>query len=298
MYLVRLLKGNLLKNLFNRRVRGWLAALVWAVAVYALLEFIKGYYFDVRVWPGTWSKDVTAHLVLAALLYAMARSLKTYGLAYLLVASLFHISNALKMTTLGTPIMPDDFAAASNMFFLFDDWRLVAMVLALTVPLLALLVMIHWRKRSFWASLTLILISLTAMISWPQQIVAYMDGRFGDWVWNQPGNYRDRGLLIHLLQETARNLSRAQNTPSADEVNKALTILGFEPRATTPVASGGAPRNVHIILLESFWDPIVLSAAELSADPMDPAFRRLWAETQHSTTLAPVYRGLYRQLGI
>ena len=61
---------------------------------------------------------------------------------------------------------------------------------------------------------------------------------------------------------------------------------GFIQRPT------GVPgRNVHLIVLESFWDPMALSKAGFSADPLDPAFRRLWAETGNSQVLSPVFGG-------
>ena len=40
---------------------------------------------------------------------------------------------------------------------------------------------IDWRE-SFYA----------AQLAGP--IMAAMDKQFGDWIWNQPGNYRERGL--------------------------------------------------------------------------------------------------------
>ena len=50
-------------------------------------------------------------------------------------------------------------------------------------------------------------------------------------------------------------------------------------------------RNLHMIVLESFWDPMVLTASKLSADPIDPAFRELWAEAGQSHALVPVFGG-------
>jgi len=39
---------------------------------------------------------------------------------------------------------------------------------------------------------------------------------------------------------------------------------------------------VHIVLLESFWDPALLKEAGYNRDPLAPAFRRLWKQTGFS----------------
>ena len=51
------------------------------------------------------------------------------------------------------------------------------------------------------------------------------------------------------------------------------------------------PRNVHIVLLESFWDPALLKKAGYNEDPMSAAFRRLWKRTGYSHAMSPVFGG-------
>jgi hypothetical protein len=124
-----------------------------------------------------------------------------------------------------------------------------------------------------------------------------MDHRFGNIVWDQRGNFQHRGLLVHLLQESARYLARAGRSPTQDEVAAAVAIL--DTGSTMPVRlegpvdlDGGRPRrNLHVVLLESFWDPSLLGKAGLSADPMDPRFRALWEAAGHSMALSPVFGG-------
>jgi hypothetical protein len=119
-----------------------------------------------------------------------------------------------------------------------------------------------------------------------------MDKSLGTIVWNQRGNFEHRGLLLHLLQEGARYLERAGNPPGPGEVQQALAILQRgEPGGAGAVQEHTPQRNVHLILLESFWDVTLLEDAGLSEDPFDPAFRALWAAAGNSHIQSPVFGG-------
>ena len=115
----------------------------WTLLVYALLETVSNLLFDVEVLPRFWIRDFLAHLVLSSLIYLMARNFRIYAIAYLAVVTILHVSNALKMVILGSPMMPDDFISVRNMFMLFSGWKFWVMVLMLVVPLGALAAMIH-----------------------------------------------------------------------------------------------------------------------------------------------------------
>ena len=287
-----------MKQLLPSRAARWLALLLWVVVVYIAVEFASARLFSVQVMSQSWLRDVGAHLAFAVMLYAMAKSFRAFAVAYFLLVVTLHLGNALKMVILGSPVMPDDFIAMRNMLLLFDGWKLMGMVLMVGLPAVALLGMIRWRHRTTWVMFGLIGSALFGLLSWPQQISAYMDRVYGNWVWNQPGNYRERGLLIHVVQESARNLSRARDVPDASEVDDAIRVLGLQiglgadaripPGRPDKAVTGG--RNVHVILLESFWDPMALGDL-LSEDPIDPEFRQIWKQGGQSTALVPVFGG-------
>ena len=268
-----------------------LAVVAWTLLVYSVLEISGRQMFSVEVLPQFWTRDFIAHFVISALMFLMARNFLIYAIAYLLLMTILHVSNGLKMAILGSPIMPDDFLSVRNMFMLFSDWKQWLMVLMLGVPLVALASMIQWKKVRSWISLSLIGMSLLTLLTWPDRITVAMDQKFGDWIWNQPGNYRERGLVIHLLQESARNISRADDIPDYQEVKAALATLNLNNRLAADTTAGFDKRNLHVILLESFWDPTLLQGIEFSEDPLTPEFRELWAQTGNSTTLSPVFGG-------
>ena len=281
-----------MKNLLTAKsLYTLLAVVAWTLLVYVVLEGTGRMLFSVEVLPRFWIRDFFAHLVFSGLIFLMARNFTVYAIAYLLLMTLLHISNNLKMVILGGPIMPDDFISVRNMFMLFNDWKLWLMVLMLVLPLIALLSMVHWKKLRSWVSLSLIGLCTVVLLNWPGQISGALDRQFGDWIWNQPGNYRQRGLIIHLIQEAARNISRANDVPDSQSVEQALETLMPGDRTGPVTTAGFDRRNVHLILLESVWDPMLRQGVEFAREPLSMEVRELLAKTGHATILSPVFGG-------
>jgi hypothetical protein len=67
----------------------------------------------------------------------------------------------------------------------------------------------------------------------------------------------------------------------ADEVKPDFGFIGSKLEAP-------APRNVHIILLESFFDPREIEGVELSAEPFSPMFQT-WRSRGGTHAVSPVY---------
>ncbi|MDO6459727.1 LTA synthase family protein [Granulosicoccaceae sp. 1_MG-2023] len=270
--------------------QGLVKAAVWILLLYGLTQLATWYFFDLTVWAGVLWRDALIHVVVGCLLYLLCRRFVPWALAWTLTISVLQISNGLKYAVLGSPVMPDDFVGFVNMFRLFDDWRLFAMWAALLLPVLMWIYAIDWLRLRTWVLLALLGGAGFAFASFPTAVNAFMDAHFGDRIWDQPGNYRDRGLIHHVLQETSRNLARGDVVLSEAQVHDALDAVagGRRPDSADPVLE---QRNVYIILLESFFDPMALTAAGISEDPLDPRFRALWAESGHSTGLAPVFGG-------
>ena len=275
--------------------REWAWALALVVLWYGAAQGGIAYLFGVSPGADAWLRDLGAHVLMGGVLFLMARSVMRFALAIVVLFSAFTLGNAMKLAVLGGPVMPDDFVAARNLFLLLDGWQFWASVAMLAVPALALLWMFAWRMPRAWVALGSVVLAVSAVSANPAPVSSWLDEHFGDWVWNQRGNYEMRGLPIHLVQEAARNLSRRQQAPEFGEVDDALRMVGAtQPSAffkAAAVPGAGAARNVHMIVLESFWDPVALKAAGFSADPIDPAFRKLWKATGNAHALSPVFGG-------
>jgi hypothetical protein len=271
----------------------WVAALIFVAAWYLASQAVFDLTFDVRPKPKAFWADLTAHLLAGALLFSIAFNLRRFVLATFALFTALALGNALKVSILGGPLMPDDFVAAKNMLLLLDGWLLIGAAAMVALPALLLVWMIAWRKTSTWLVVGGLSGVLALLLAFPAPASRALDARFGDWVWNQRGNFEDRGLPIHLLQESLRSRVRREPVPSEDEVTAALRQLDVGRPSELVKTSASTPtrRNLHMIVLESFWDPMLLTAAELSADPIDPAFRELWATAGHAHALAPVFGG-------
>jgi len=278
---------------YHKRIIDWTIALGFVAAWYGLLLGISAWLFDVSLYRNAIPQDLIANLLLGTVIYGISRNLAWYLPAIALLMAALHLSNAGKLVVLGGPIMPDDVLAVSNMFQLFDGWLLAGVVTVVVLPLTVLFLAIAWRKASTWMILFGLAVACWGLVQTPSAVSHSMDKWFGNTVWNQRSNFSGRGLLIHLVQETARYLDRGANPPGREEVAGALQELRYDsPHSQAENAASGNPRrNVHILLLESFWDPTVLEAAGLSADPIDPAFRELWAESGETRILSPVFGG-------
>jgi len=85
---------------------------------------------------------------------------------------------------------------------------------------------------------------------------------------------------------------------NGDVARSEIPAKAIVPVATRPAASKNAavakeftPRNIHIVLLESFWDPNALKKAKFKHNPLSPEFRELWKSAGYSHALAPVFGG-------
>ncbi len=278
------------KHFSSSHIKIWLAVCLWSAVLYAIVQMGTSVFFEITVWPGVWIKDAFSHLLLGSLLFLLCRGFWPWAMAYSLTVILLQLGNALKFVILGSPIMPDDFAAAPNMLQLFDDWRLYVMWAALLVPLILWIYALAWHKKLTWVVLGSLVLTGFGFVQFSTVINRGMDKYLGDRIWDQPGNYRDRGLVLHIVHEASRSLARGQITLTPEQIKQAkAAVLPSGLIAHKPDAMDG--RNLYIILLESFWDPMNLKAAGISEDPFDPRFRALWQTSNNSTVLAPVYGG-------
>jgi hypothetical protein len=275
----------------HTRAGGWAIALGFVVLWYALLQGIAWVSLDVTPNPGAMPRDLLMNLLLGAILYGMSRGLAWYLPAMGLLMAALQLGNAGKIAVLGGPIMPDDLLAMSNLYFLLEGWQWLGAVAMVAVPLILLFLMTAWHTARAWLMISTLLVAGLAVTAAPGAVVNSMDQHLGTIVWNQRGNFENRGLLLHLLQEGARYLDRAGSPPGRPEVEQALAILQNGQRIRPLPRKVNPRRNVHLILLESFWDVNLLEATGLSQDPIDPEFRALWDAAGNSRIMSPVFGG-------
>jgi phosphoglycerol transferase MdoB-like AlkP superfamily enzyme len=293
-------------DLLIRFVKQQLWVAVFIVGLTLLCRGIINAVFDIGLNHDYWLRDLAGNWVVALIIFALLQSLKKSLILAGFIIVFFQMSNALKLVILGTPASPDDFFNVQNLFYLTEGWRRWLMIAVVAFPLLLAVLFVPWRKPSFWLAIVLLAFTGFGLAHNSESVRHYLDSRYGNSVWNQPANYKSRGLGLHLAQETVRTISKIGKIPKRSEVDKALTsleqqgtkeirsepsLLSVVTPASAADSSVGNARNLHVFVLESFFDPLSLGSEWVPEDPFPESFRALWAETGHTKALSPVFGG-------
>ena len=289
------------KSRIRRIVTGGLllAGSILVITLACRLIIAQG--FGVPLDTQFWYRDYVGNLVVAVILAILVQSAGKSLLPAGALIILWQLCNALKLSILGTPASPDDFFNIKNVFFLTDGWRRVALMFIAAIPFLLTIALFPWRRASAWLALLLLGLASLVVVQNSEPLRVALDTQFGNSVWNQPANYRQRGLALHLFQETMRTASKVDKPPQSDEVRMALDTLtstsdgqaptGLTTHGTTSPSDAIPTRNVHVFVLESFFDPVLLGEEWVPEDPLPADFRELWAATDNTTALSPVFGG-------
>lgn len=278
-----------------------LLAAILALTWLCRLILIAG--FNIELEQKYWARDFFANLGLAVIIATLVRTFHKALILSCLSILMLQMGNAAKLSILGTPASPDDFFNIQNLFFLTDGWRRWILIGIATLPFLLALLFFAYRKPRFWISTGVLLLSALSINAYSDNLRVYLDGHFGNSVWNQPANYRTRGLGLHLMQETIRTLSKVDAPPDKALVQSSLQDLAdstspishrneqLVASQLTSVPPNSPQRNVHVFVLESFFDPLSLGDEWVPEDPLPDSFRQLWKETGNTLALSPVFGG-------
>lgn len=230
--------------------------------------------------------DLALCLALALPFSAVFRSRRMFVLVFGLFTLFLHAGHAAKVAILGAPMAPDDIYSLRSLFLIIAPWQRTLMLLVAALAGFAVLRGLGLGKSRHLAGFGTLLAMGMALTWGAGPLLNWMDRRFGYVDWDAAGDYQRRGPTIHSLQEITRFLMARQPIPTAGEVAAVLRDRKVFPMANQPASR----RNVHMIVLESFWDAGLLKSL-LDGDPLPADFRELWAQTGQSHTLSPVFGG-------
>ncbi|MDO9161255.1 MAG: LTA synthase family protein [Methylococcaceae bacterium] len=267
--------------------------LISTTLFYALYYLISTLEFDVQILPQSVPYDYLLQLGIAYLVFALSKKPSVFLIIHGLMMGVLYIGNAVKISFFGGPIMPDDVYALRSLLLILEGWRFFAVAIPLAA--IASLLLFNFRIRhwsGYLASMILMLLGIT-MLYKPAAFVVPLDNYFGNSVWDQRSNYVWRGATLYSLLETGRYFAAADVPPDADSVQEATESLlaTVPPLEKVGTSKEFTPRNVHIVLLESFWDPNELKKAKFNQNPLSPEFRQLWKTAGNSHALTPVFGG-------
>lgn len=258
---------------------------------YLIYYLISTFKFDVQIKTKAIPYDFLLVLLVAYVLFAVSRKNWVFLIIQALLMGILYVGNAVKISFFGGPIMPDDVFALRSLLLILEGWRFFAAAIPLAAIASLLLfnfTMRHWA--SYLSSLVAIILGLTVVYQ-PMMIVEPLDKYLGNSVWDQRSNYLMHGASMYTLQEGARYFAMADTPPDMDEAEEAArNLLSSIPKRDV-VEKDFTPRNIHLVLLESFWDPNGLKKARYKQNPLAPDFRKLWKSANYSHALTPVFGG-------
>lgn len=258
---------------------------------YAVFYLFSAWQFDVLIIPQVVPFDYLLQLGLAYVLITLSKRLWVFVVLQGLLMAVLYVGNAVKMAFFGGPIMPDDIYALRSLLLILEGWQFFAAaapLAAIAALLLFNLTLRHWS--AYLSLLLLILLGMTLRYQ-PGTLLEPLDERFGNSVWDQRSNYLTRGAALYTLQEGARFFAMAEVPPDRDLALSAAANLQAAVPSKPVTNAEFAPRNLHIILLESFWDPSTLKKARFSQAPLTSEFRTLWRRAGNAHALSPVFGG-------
>lgn len=292
---VHLSGGSLNDKIFqtNKAMSPKLLPLVSTALFYSVFYLVSVLKFDVQLKPNAIPLDFSLQLLLAYILFAWSKRCSVFLIIQALFMGLLYVGNAIKIAFFGGPIMPDDVFALRSLLLILEGWRFFAAAIPLAA--IASLVIFNFTMRhwsAYLATLFSVLLGMTLVYK-PTMIVEPIDKYTGNSVWDQRSNYIWHGATVYSLQEGARYFALADVAPDMDIAQEsAQTLLSSAPIIEKSNKDNYfTPRNIHLVLLESFWDPYRLKKAGYNQNPLSPEFRKLWRSTDYSLAMPPVFGG-------
>ena len=281
-------RGTAVKRGGRRGPRVGGRQVAWAAAVPLAAAWLAATTLGTRYSPMGMALDALVLLSLLLALRLSARGPIALWMTCVLYALLLVAAPAFKVAQLQVPILAADGTALVALLQVLSGWRLwLAATLLAGVALLA--AWAWWPRRGGWHGLLLAAGVAAAWIVGAGGIDAGLDRAAplaspDDLV----ERLERRGGGLFLMADFADYRREKANVPDARAVDRALEGLS-PPRMQAGPAF--RPRNVHVVLIETAWDPLLLGHYRFSRDPFDPRFRRAMQQSKGSAALVPGFGG-------
>lgn len=232
--------------------------------------------------------DIYLGIAVGYWLFFLLRPWWAYLLVQVLITGTLYIANALKIDYFNSPVMPSDLAALAALLDQLSGWRYLLVLVPLVAVAVAFVAGLRWR----WQTPVLLLAGVAVIYGGVHMsaltITTKLDDRYHYIANGDTLNLARRGPYLYLVGEYARSVALVGSPPSRAEVTAALaTVNPHVPFA--PTAPLKAPRDIYVFMMETLWDPSLLTAAHFSRDPFAPAYRALWEQAGESKSMVPVF---------
>ena len=260
-----------------------------SVALLVLFNTVLSNFFQVGlIYSGLLSEVVVA-ILLGYWLYFLLRPLWLFLTFQFLLIGLIYLSNAFKIRYFAAPVLPADLQALPALLAETSGWRFLLMITPLLVLPALFLAGLRWRWRTPVLLLAGVL-PVVGMLRFAPVMVSHgLDAIFEYKPFAELNDFKALGPTLYLADEYVHAREVAGRIPSQSEVAAALQQRGL--RGRLPAPSVAVHRDVYIFMMETFWDPSLLTSLHFSRDPLAPAFRALWKQSGESKVMVPVFGG-------
>ncbi|NOZ78916.1 MAG: LTA synthase family protein [Acidobacteria bacterium] len=272
-----------------RRLAFLLLPLVSTPLLYGTFWILDRARFGVRVDGPGWPMDLLLQLALGYVLLAFGRRGWLVVVEQALLMGLLYLGSAVKISLMGWPITPDDLGSGRELLRVLSPVFEVAAVAPIVLFAVAFLANLRLRRSSAVAAGACIAVWLSAS-TWPAAALSIVDHGVPHSLWNQRANYRNRGATLYLVSEALYGRIHHAGVPGRAEVAAAIAALRSQELPPPPVVTSATKRDLYVTVMESFWDPSLLSRAGFDRDPWFGPFRQLWREGS-SWSMSPEFGG-------
>jgi hypothetical protein len=194
-----------------------------------------------------------------------------------------------KYLILHEPLTLFDVRSVDELLYLLPSWSLVGLAGAIGgFCYLFLRNFTGPSPKGRWVAFAPLLAYAVCTLLVPQTVIAVLSLASPRVEWRGDLDFMKKGPMFLLAREVPMffHLQRLLDQPS-----DLLTRSDASPPSATPTSLElQQRRNVHVIVLESFIDPLNFANARLPFDPIDPRLRR-WMDEAPSLALSPVFGG-------
>lgn len=260
-----------------------------AGAAVVSLVLLSIYTFGSAFRPGLFAEFFVV-LYLSFVVSSFQRHLPTAALLFSLFLLLFYAACFAKWLALNEAVTLFDFASLDEVLFTLPRFSVVALAFAVLV-IGGLFLRNAKRPRLVRAVAVLapLIVYAAGVFAAPDGMVSAFETVRPEMYWRPDQNMWRNGpayTLARELPESVRVRRRLRNRSAA--------AAGGDPTGTIRAAvlppSRAIPRNLHLILLESFIDPLNFRRIAFRADPIDSRLRR-WMRESDSIALSPIFGG-------
>jgi len=275
----------------GERVRFWAVPLLSTPVFYGIMAWIAWTAFHVGVQGPGWIRDLLLQVAVGYLLLAFSRRLLPFLGAQGVLMAVVMLGSAAKVAVWGWPPRPEEILALPELIRIVPVPVAVALVAPFAVFAALTAYNLKLRRAGIVAVAGVLGVGAAVWLA-PGPLVRFVDRGLERSKWNEAENYMRRGPLLYMLSTACHGRLDRPRPPAAEALRAAVRRLAGRGDDDTGRGEAGVPpRNLYVVVLESFWDPSPLAAARFDRPPLDPAFLALWERAGRSHALSGEFGG-------